>query len=258
MPFAVILAVLLSACSLPAPTVAITAATVTTAERVRDAPEIASPEAELDQRYEALHLAQPAARLFALDAGASSLRIHVFRAGRLAGLGHNHVLTAPRLIGRVLVPEKVNDAQLELAFRLDELAVDEPAQRASLGPAWASAMSPEAIAGTRKNMLGEAGLQAEAHPWVRIRSLHISGELPKLAMEVEIELHGQKRVQWLALDVQPGPDSLRAQGALVLHQSEFGVTPFSIGAGLLAVADELVVEFSLRAVVPGQRPIRNN
>jgi len=73
------------------------------------------------------------------------------------------------------------------------------------------------------------------------------GELPKLAVQVEIELHGQSRSQWLALEAKLDGQRLSARGALVLRQSDFGLTPFSVGAGLLAVADELLVEFELVA-----------
>ena len=124
------------------------------------------------------------ARLLRIDAAASAVRIHVFRGGRAARLGHNHVLSVPGLQGLVLAPstpEQVLDgAAFELAFRLDELVLDEPALRAALGPGWASTLSAEAIAATRSNMLGAAGLQAEAYPQVRLRSLSIRGAAPKL------------------------------------------------------------------------------
>ena len=47
------------------------------------------------------------------------------------------------------------------------------------------------------------------------------------------------------LDVQGLPDRLVVAGAFVLRQSDFGIKPFSVLGGLLAVEDELVVEFRL-------------
>ena len=108
-------------------------------------------------------------------------------------------------------------------------------------------MSPEAIAATRTNMLGAGNLQADAFPWVRIRSLQVAGEAPRLAAQIELELHGQKRVMWLPLRVQLEPLQIRVEGALVLRQSDFGIRPFSVLGGLLAVQDELLVEFELEA-----------
>jgi hypothetical protein len=211
------------------------------------APDAMSKAAPLAQRFFALR-ATEGGRLYRIDAARSRLHIHVFRAGRAAHLGHNHVLSAPKLEGFVLLPEQgPGAARIELEFRLDELALDEPELRAALGPAWASAMSAEAIVATRANMLGQANLQAEAFPVVRIRSLRVAGEPPKLAAEVEIELHGQRRSQWLALQADVGSDGLSARGALVLRQSDFGIRPFSVLGGLLAVQDELMLEFTLYA-----------
>ena len=41
-------------------------------------------------------LAKAGGKVFALDPAASDIRIYVFRAGRAAAAGHNHVLSAPR------------------------------------------------------------------------------------------------------------------------------------------------------------------
>lgn len=233
----------LAACSSPAPRPA-----------VADARE-ADPVSALNERYAELKAGQAGSHLYRLDAAASRLHIHVFRAGRAAGLGHNHVLSAPRLQGRVWLPaaalqggaQALAPSQAEFLLRLDELQLDEPALRAALGPGWASMLSAEAVAATRANMLGPTGLQAQAFPWVRLRALRLVGEAPKLALEVEVQMHGQSRTQWLALEARLEPARLQLRGALVLRQTDFGLQPFSVGAGLLAVADELLLEFDLLA-----------
>ena len=197
--------------------------------------------------------------LWPIAAAASTLSVHVFRAGRAAKLGHNHVLNAPKLSGWLRLPKdgldesELSATAFELSLRLDELQLDAPAARAALGAGWASSLGPDMIAATRANMLGEAGLQAATYPLLRLRSLRIVGAHPKLAALVEIELHGQRRQQWLALDArrlkdgQGGQAGLSARGALVVRQSDFGLIPFSIGGGLLAVQDELLIEFDLLA-----------
>lgn len=203
-------------------------------------------------------LERHAARLgtaYRLDAARSEVRIHVFRGGRMARLGHNHVLAAPRLAGLAWLDDGAVDVDarteadgvgFELEFRLDELELDRPDQRAALAPhggGWASSLSAEAIAATRANMLG--ALRAAQHPWVRLRSTAVAGTLPKLVAELEVELHGQRRLQSVPLDVRRDGTTLRVRGTLALRQSDFGLEPFSVGAGLLAVRDELVVEFEL-------------
>ena len=207
------------------------------------------PEAELElpPAIVAITAEEPGTR-FPVDAAHSVVRIHVFRAGRAASLGHNHVLTVPRLSGVLLLPstESLAGARFELTFRLDELALDRPEMRAALGPGWASKVTAEAIAATRANMLGEGNLQPARFPVVTLRARRIVGELPKLVAELEIGLHGQQRTQWLALDAARKADAFTARGALVLRQSDFGIAPFSVLGGLLAVRDELLIEFEIQ------------
>ena len=192
---------------------------------------------------------EPGGVLSEVDAGHSQVRILVFRAGRASALGHNHVLAVPKLRGRLWTPAQgLAGARFALAFRLDELLLDPPELRAGLGQGWASVLSPEAVAATREHMLGPDNLQAETFPWVRMRSLQIVGEAPHLAAELEIELHGQRQRQWVALEVQPAEPGLAVSGSLVVRQSDHGVRPYAVLGGLLAVEDALVVDFQLRLV----------
>lgn len=189
---------------------------------------------------------QSGEQALAIDRSATRLRAYVFRAGAAGRLGHNHVLSATEFEAQVLLNEAdIAASRLQLALRLDQLQLDDPALRAELGGAFAKPLDAEAIAGTRANMLGERGLQAAAHPFLRLRSLKLVGEAPRLAALVEIELRGQRRQQWLALRIAEQAQQIRISGALVLRQTEFGLQPFSLLGGLLAVADEIVVEFEL-------------
>ncbi|WP_158080858.1 YceI family protein [Pelomonas sp. KK5] len=208
-------------------------------------PEPAAVDAAADWR-----LPEAGRRAYRLDAAASKVRILVFRGGAAARLGHNHVLTLPGLSGTLVLPEPgpLADARFLLAFDLAGMVLDEPAERAALGPAWASVPSADAIEGTRTNMLGEAGLQAARFPQVRLRALRITGEAPRLAAEVEIELHGRRRSQWVPLNVDVSDARIKVAGSLVLRQSDYGLAPFSVLGGLLSVRDELVVDFDLSLI----------
>lgn len=191
-------------------------------------------------------LARAGGRVYALDPGASTVRIYAFRAGAAAKLGHNHVLSAPQFEGFVSLPGPgVAGARFDLQFRLDELEIDRPEQRVSLGAAFATPISPEAIAQTRAHLLGDDGLQAARFPLVRVHALQVSGEAPRCAAHVEIELHGQKREAWLPLVVEGLPDKLAVSGSFVLRQTDFGVKPYAVLGGALAVQDEVVIEFRL-------------
>lgn len=164
---------------------------------------------------------------------ANELLVFVTRGGTAARLGHNHVLRAGDL--RVDWPA---DGPV-LTFRLDALEVDPSALRSLLGPAFASAVDDDARAGTRANLL--KSLDAAAHPEVVVRTLRQVGEGGPRAVEAEITLHGVTRRQWLVAEV----DGVRARGQVVIRQSDFGIQPFTVMGGLLAVQDALVVQFEL-------------
>jgi len=187
-------------------------------------------------------------RLYRVDAAASQVRIHVFRAGRLAKAGHNHVLGVERLEGQVFVPAQgIAGAGLELGFRLADLAIDKPEWRAALGPEFASVPSASDIAGTRANLLRT--VDGERFPAITMRSTAVAGAFPVLAVKLAVRWHGQSREFDVPVRVArpAGEAALRAQGALVLRQSDFGIAPLSILGGLLAVQDELTVEVDVAA-----------
>ncbi len=175
----------------------------------------------------------PAAVVPASAPGGEELRVLVFRGGKVARLGHNHVLRAGDL--RVTW----EPAGPTLRFRLDALQVDPPALRAALGPAFASAVDDAAREGTRTNLL--KALDAADHPEVRVSTLQQVGEGPRRAVEAEISLHDVVRRQWFVVTV----DGNRARGEVVIRQSDFGLRPFTVLGGLLAVEDALVVQFEL-------------
>jgi hypothetical protein len=141
-----------------------------------------------------------------------------------------------------------NDARFDLEFRLDQLEIDNPAARNGLGKAFNSVLPPGAIEGTRDHMLGEDNLQAARFPFVRIHALQITGEYPKLAAKVQVEMHGQKREIWVPLSLSGLPENLAVSGSFVMRQTDFGAQPYSVLGGLLAVKDEVVIEFNLNGV----------
>lgn len=210
------------------------------------APQVAVSTASTDLSAIYATLRADGGRVFTLNPARSEVRIYAFRAGKAAKFGHNHVLSAPEFQGFFhLAPDGSAASRFDLAFRLDQLAFDDPQHRAALGPAFASAISPEDTASTRTNMLGDNNFQATRFPWVRIHSVQIAGDAPKYAAHIAVELHGQTRALWVPLTVSGLPEKLVVEGALVLRQSDFGVQPLSVLGGLLSVQDAVVVEFKL-------------
>lgn len=191
-------------------------------------------------------LAKTGGQVYAIDPDTSDIRIFVFRGGPAARFGHNHILSAPSFAGRVFIPKAgVEQARFDLVFRLDQLDIDPPVLVRQVGGGFTTALSADDLAGVRAHMLGERNMQADRYPSVHIRSLRIVGEAPAIAAQVEVDMHGRQRDMWLPLQVAVSPGGITANGALVLRQSDFGITPYSVLGGLLAVQDQVVIEFKL-------------
>lgn len=204
----------------------------------------AKSSAGLAQAYAAL--GEQGGHVFSLSPQESTVRIFAFRAGQAARLGHNHVLSAPTFAGFFyLPPTGAASGRFDLEFRLDQLEIDRPEIRAAYGSAFSSTLNAAAIEGTREHMLGSDNLDADRFPFVRIHSLQIAGEAPRFAARVQVELHGREREMSIPVDVIGLPDRLEVSGSFVLRQSDFGVRPYSVLGGLIAVQDDVVVDFKL-------------
>jgi hypothetical protein len=178
----------------------------------------------------------PDAAVYAVDPAASLLAVTVRRAGLMARLGHEHVVASRTLAGAVAP----GAGRAELSFRADQMTVDEPQLLREAGIA--TQPSPEAVEGTRKNMLGPV-LEAQRYPVV---TLHAERQADG-RLRVAVTLHGVTR--WLALPaaVQVDAAQVTASGTARLKQTDFGIAPFSVGGGLLVVQDELELRYHIVA-----------
>ena len=174
--------------------------------------------------------------IYAVDPAASLVAVTVRRAGLMARLGHDHVVASRTLAGQVAPAA----GSADLTFRLDQMSVDEPQLLRDAGID--RQPSPQAVEGTRTNMLGPV-LDAQRYPLV---TLHAQQQADG-PLRVAVTLHGVTR--WLALPATVTVDAAQvsASGTARLKQTDFGITPFSVGAGLLSVQDELEVRYHIVA-----------
>ena len=202
---------------------------------------------------------QPGMHVLHIVPQASLLTITVRRGGALARLGHDHVI-ASRTVQGVVAPAPGRAA---FAFRLDEMSVDEESLRQAAG--LTTTPSADAIAGTRHNMLVRV-LDAERYPWVRVDARRIDarridarrigarpidagsngdgGEL----LDADISLHGVTRKVQVPVQISQAADgSVQASGSLLLKQSDFGIVPFAILGGAMAVQDQMELAFRITA-----------
>lgn len=176
----------------------------------------------------------------------SQLRLRVYRAGPLAALGHNHVISTSDIQGTVYVQPKLERSGFELRIPLKSFVIDKSAQRAQEGAGFEAEPSASARAGTRANMLGSAVLDAVKYPDMTLRSLGMVGPpwYPRIA--VRVTLHGVSHDYVVPTALFHAPHGrLVATGGLTLKQSDFGIKPFSILNGGLRVRDGLDVSFHL-------------
>ncbi len=169
----------------------------------------------------------------------SLLTITVRRGGALARLGHDHVIASRSLQG-VVAPAP---GRTQFRFRLDEMSVDEASLRQAAG--LTTTPSADAVAGTRHNMLVRV-LEAERYPWVSIKARR-TGD--KEVFEADITLHGVTRTVQLPVRIAETADGrgLQASGSLLLKQSDFGIVPFAILGGAMAVQDQMELAFRITA-----------
>lgn len=188
------------------------------------------------------------AAVYDLVSEQSRILVLVYRAGPLGGMGHNHVVSVTRLEGAVdLRPEAVDRAEVWLRIPVQGMEVDDPQARAEAGDAFAGNPGMEAIRRTRSNMLGPKVLHAERYPAVEVQSLEVSGALPALQVQALIRVRDSSVAVEVPVRVQSQADGLRAQGSVRLAQSAFGIEPFKILFGAVAVRDEVQIRFDLYA-----------
>ncbi|MDE2196097.1 MAG: YceI family protein [Gammaproteobacteria bacterium] len=177
----------------------------------------------------------------------SEVRFLVYRAGPLAAFGHNHVIRAGSVRGDIYLNHNFDLSGFTLTLPVAGLRVDEPADRAVEGADFAAQPAAAAIAGTAKNMLGPALLDAARYPDIRVRSVQLVGPEWGPEVTVRIELRGTQRELSVPVALNACGGQLTVTGTFAFRQTDFGIRPFSILGGGLRVADTVKVRFHIVA-----------
>jgi len=185
---------------------------------------------------------------YAIDGDRSIVTLRIYRAGRLAKLGHNHVITSARESGRAWSNGLLDGSGFEVGVAVQDLVVDDPAARATAGPEFAGELPEAAREGTRKNMLRAEVLDGERYPDIVVRADALGGTWEQPTVAAQVTLKGRTRTAEFPLAIERAAHSITARGSFQILQSEFGITPFSVGGGAIQVADAVEVEFEIRAV----------
>lgn len=188
------------------------------------------------------------ARMLEIDPDRCVVTLLVRRAGPLARLGHNHVVVSAQESGRAWLGPEPRDSGFEIRLPVSAFVVDDPAARLAAGAEFPGELPAEARAGTYRNMLRPEVLDGERHPEIVVQASRVSGTWQQPLVVARVTLRGTTRQVEVPVSLQRDPRMLLARGTLRIRQSDFGITPFSVGGGAIQVADEVDVSFEIVAV----------
>lgn len=198
-----------------------------------------APPPEFPEAYyqQALKQGKP---VYRVDPAESLIVIEVRRGGSLARLGHDHVVASHELTGYVAPGEGRADMYVALA----RLVVDEPQLRKEAG--FDTQPTESDIEGTRSNMLNHV-LEADQFPFALIAVAGADAKQGKATLAVAITLHGHMRTFQVPAEIEADEQSIGVSGKLAFNQTDFGITPYSLLGGAIAVKDGLELRFRVRA-----------
>jgi YceI-like protein len=207
------------------------------------APAPAAPPADFPEAYyrEALAQGKP---VFRVDPAESLIVIEVRRSGSLARLGHDHVV-ASHEVGGYVAPD---EGRADLYVALARMQVDEAVLRAEAG--FDTQPTESDIEGTRANMLAKV-LEADKFPFVLISVAGANAKEKKTTLAVAITLHGHMRTLQVPAETEADAEKVSVTGRLSFDQTDFGITPYSLLGGAIAVQNRVDLRFRIIARLPG-------
>ena len=165
----------------------------------------------------------------------------------MARLGHNHVLSTDQLSGTVVIHPQLEQSQLVLDLPVNGFKVDEPAARAQEGEDFSAEVPPAARDATRIHLLREEVLDGVKFPVINLRAVGVSGTHHQPVVTVSITLKDTAQRIDVPVNVSYRDREISVTGEFALKQTDFGMTPFSVGMGALQVRDELRIRFAIVA-----------
>jgi len=208
------------------------------AELLRVEAPVAPPPEFPDVFYQGL--LKGAKPVYRVDPAASLVVIEVRRGGSLARLGHDHVVASHDVTGYIAPGEGRADLYVALA----KLVVDEPQLRKEAG--FDTQPSESDIEGTRSNMHAHV-LDTEKYPFALIAVTGADAKEKNPTLAVAVTLHGRTHTFQVPAEIDAGDKAITVSGKLEFKQTDFGITPYALLGGAIAVKDELALRFRIHA-----------
>jgi hypothetical protein len=195
--------------------------------------------------------AQGVERTYAIDGAASDIHWLVYKAGALARLGHNHVISVPSPRGNVVVAQDPSASHFEIVISVADLSIDDPKLRSGLGEDFSSVPTEKDIEGTRHNMLTDRVLNGDQFPTIRVNGAGPLGTAGAQTFKLKIELLGRTVDLTVPAKVVIAEDHVEASGQFDLNHADLGMQPFTALMGALSVGEKM--SFTYRVIA---RPAR--
>ncbi len=187
----------------------------------------------------------PSQMVFQVSSQQSQAVIYVYRGGKLAKLGHDHVVASHDMQGYVLQDRTSGVYRADLFLSVNQLTVDEAELRATAH--FDTQPSAADIQGTREHML-ESVLEEKQFPFVQI---HVDDWNPQQSAneaQVLLTLHGVSKIITVPVVLEVvSEDRVQLTGHFLLNQTDYAIRPYSVMGGLLQVKDQVDIEFSVTA-----------
>jgi len=166
------------------------------------------------------------AQLHAIDTAKSKLTVHVYKAGLLSRLGHDHEIAAPIAHGTV----DVTGRRVELELKTAAMRVLDPG------------ISAKERAQIQSTMLGPAVLNSSKYPEIMFRSTQVQSSDPGTwSIQGELTMHGETHI----VPVQVREMGGHYVGSSQFKQTEFGIQPVKVAGGMVRVKDEVRINFDI-------------
>jgi hypothetical protein len=168
----------------------------------------------------------------AIDTQRSKITVHVGKSGLLSAAAHNHTIDAPIASGTM---RESAPSHIEFTVESAKMMV-EPDPKIS-------AKDQAEI----QTHMQEMTLETKKYPEIAFHSSRIERTAGgQWKVDGDLSLHGVTKP--VSLVVKQTGDSWTTRS--ILKQTDFGITPISIGGGMIKVKDEVEIDFQIFAAHP--------
>jgi polyisoprenoid-binding protein YceI len=184
----------------------------------------------------ALAQAGPRDSVVYLVSPTSQLEVTTGKAGLFGFMGHEHTIRARGFSGRIVYrPDSMGASRVEITVPTDSLEVLTPPDTEEIR---------KVTAAMRTQTLDVAN-----YPEILLVSRHVALNGQRLDMTAALTIKDQTRDVPVIVELDIGPDTLRAVTRFAVKQSDFGIRPFRGGpGGTVRVADRVTFAINVVAI----------